>query len=111
MADQRSFPEAADGRPMPPMGYELMSAGLSSEDAAFVARMLRSEGYYLVRAEDIGWPEISRFQEVLRGGQDVREDGGGFFTRAIMALFGRKTEPVVTYQRAAAALLSEVDYD
>jgi len=52
MENHRSFPDAADGRPMPPMGYELCAAGMSWEDAAFVARMLRQNGYYLVRARD-----------------------------------------------------------
>ncbi len=102
----RSFPEAADGRPMPPMGYELMAAGLNDEDARFVARMLRREGYYLVRAEDIGWPEIDGFRAELARGQGVHEDAGGFFARAIMALFGRKPDPVLTYRHAAEAMLS-----
>ena len=107
--DHRSFPEAADGRPMPPMGDELMAAGLNAEDARFVARMLRQEGYYLVRESDIGWPEIGRFQSVLDGGQSVMEDAGGFLARAIMALFGKRSDPVLTYQQATLALLQDVE--
>lgn len=109
MDDHRSFPEAADGRPQLPMEPELRAAGCDVETSRFVARQLRSEGYYLVRASDLGWPDIRRFQEVLRGGQDVREDGGGFFVRAIMALFGAKPDPVLTYQEAARALLEGVN--
>lgn len=110
-ADQRSFPDAADGRPLPPMADELISAGLNEEDARFVAGMLRSEGYYLVRADDIGWPDIHRFRSVLTAGQDHREDAGGFFTRAIMALFGKRSDPVITYRQAATALLDGLNDD
>ena len=109
--DHRSFPEAADGRPLPPMADELMSAGLSGEDARFVARMLRRDGYYLVRADDIGWPDIHRFRSVLGAGQDHREDAGGFFVRAIMALFGKRPDHVVTYRQAATALLEGLKDD
>lgn len=103
----RSFPEAGDGRPLPPMGDELMTAGLSPEDARFVAVQLRQNGYYLVHPDMIGWPEIRAFQEQLARGQGVREDAGGFFTRCIMALFRAKPDPVETYREAAARLLRE----
>lgn len=109
MEDKRSFPDAADGRPVPPMGYALMEAGLSWDDAVFAARRLRSDGYYLVRAEDIGWDDIRRFQAELNRGQGVGEDGGGFFVRCIMALFGKKPDQVETYQEAAGRLLREAD--
>lgn len=109
MSDRRSFPDAADGRPLPPMADELMTAGLSHEDARFVARMLRDQGYYLVREADIGWPEIGKFNAVLHGGQAVTEDAGGFLARAIMALFGKKPDPVITYQKAARALLEDME--
>lgn len=45
----RSFPEAGDGRPLPPMGEELMVAGLSAEDARFVAVQLCQNGYHLIK--------------------------------------------------------------
>lgn len=45
---RRSFPEAADGRPMPPMGYDLMTAGMNAEDARFVAIQLAQNGLALV---------------------------------------------------------------
>lgn len=112
MDDHRSFPEAADGRPMPPMGYTLLDASkglLDWDGAAELARNLRGEDYYLVRAADLGWPDIHRFQDELRHGQGVREDGGGFFVRCIMALFGKKPDPVENYQQAAARLLREAD--
>lgn len=46
--DHRSFPDAADGRPMPPMGDELMIAGLNSDEARFVANQLAQNGLTLV---------------------------------------------------------------
>ncbi|OWJ73313.1 hypothetical protein CDV50_03265 [Haematobacter massiliensis] len=49
----RSFPEAGDGRPLPPMGDDLMSAGLSAEDARFVAVQLVQNGLMLVSADAI----------------------------------------------------------
>lgn len=56
----------------------------------------------------IGWPEIKAYQEELAKGQDVREDGGGYFARAIGALIGKKADPVETYQQATKRLLREV---
>lgn len=50
--DHRSFPEAADGRPFPPMMDELMTAGLNGEDARFVAIQLAQNGLMLVPAMD-----------------------------------------------------------
>jgi hypothetical protein len=105
--DTRSFPEIADGRSMPPMADELMSAGLSPDDARFAATQLRRNGFYLVNPDQLGWPDIRRFQEELHGGQGVREDGGGFWIRCIMALFGKKPDPVETYKKAAQRLLRE----
>jgi len=108
MDEHRSFPEAGNGLPILPMQAELWAAGCDHETARFVARQLDAAGYTLIRAEDIGWPEIRAFQEELRHGQGVREDGGGFFARCIMALFGRKPNPVENYQQAAERLLREV---
>ncbi len=107
--DHRSFPDAADGRPMPPMGYALMEAGLSGSDAAYAARQLRGQGYYLVRSEDLGWDDIRRFQCELHKGQDIREDGGGYFVRCIMVLFGKESDPVETYQQAAEKMLRDAN--
>ena len=112
MDDHRSFPDAADGRPMPPMGYTLLeqSAGLLDWDgAAELARRLRDQDYYLVRSDDLDWSDIRRFQEALNHGQGVREDGGGFFVRCIMALFGQRADPVENYREAAERLLREAD--
>ena len=50
-AEHRSFPDAADGRAMPPMGDELMTAGLSADDARFVAIQLAQNGLTLVTVE------------------------------------------------------------
>lgn len=101
----RSFPAAADGAPSPPMAAELWAAGCDLDTAAFAARRLRDQGYYLVRAEDIGWPEIRRFQAELDKGQSIDEDAGGYWIRAIMAMFGKRPDPVVTYQQAIRRLL------
>jgi hypothetical protein len=52
----RSFPEAGDGRPMPPMGDDLMTAGLSADDARFVAVQLAQNGLTLtLAAEPVAW--------------------------------------------------------
>ncbi len=61
----------------------------------------------LQRAIDrMGWAEINAFHAELRRGQDIYEDAGGFFMRAIRALFGIKpTDPVTNYQDAARALV------
>ncbi len=92
-----------------PMEPEIWAAGADLETAHFVARMLRQQGYYLVRPDDIGWPDIHRFQDELRNGQGVREDGGGFFVRCILGLFGIKSDPVETYQEAAKRLLEGLE--
>lgn len=112
MNDHRSFPDAADGRPMPPMGYTILEASkglLDWNGAAELSRSLRANDYYLVRADDLSWSDIHNFQDELNKGQGVREDGGGFFVRCIMALFGKKPDPVETYQQAAARLLREAN--
>ena len=83
-------------------GAPLNAIGRSIEGFA------QKNGYSLIRAQDIGWPEIHAFQDELRRGQGVREDGGGFVARCIMALFRRKSDPVETYQQAASALLRKV---
>jgi hypothetical protein len=68
-----------------------------------------AERVALERALDrMGWPEIDAFRDELRKGQDVYEDAGGYFMRAIKALFGIKPrDPMLTYQEAARALIEE----
>ena len=88
-----------------PMEAEIWAAGADTETAHFVARMLRQQGYYLVHPDDLGWPDIHRFYAELHKGQSVYEDAGGYILRAIMALFGKKADPVVSYRNAAKALL------
>lgn len=51
--DHRSFPDAGDGRPMPPMGDDLMTAGLSHEDARFVALQLAQNGLTIQPAAQV----------------------------------------------------------
>lgn len=65
------------------------------------------EAEVLERAIDrMGWSEIHAFQNELRKGQDVREDGGGFMIRAIKALFGvKRGDPVENYQQAARRMI------
>ena len=92
-----------------PMEPEIWAAGADTDTAHFVARMLRERGYYLVRSDDLGWDDIRRYNEELRKVQDVYEDGGGFFVRCIMALFGKKADPVTNYQQAAQALLDGLE--
>lgn len=43
----RSFPDAGDGRPMPPMGDELMICGMNEADARFVAVQLANHSLTL----------------------------------------------------------------
>lgn len=56
---------------------------------------------------NIGWPEIRAYQAELDKGQGVHEDGGGYFARALGALFGRQADPVENYQQAAERLLRD----
>jgi hypothetical protein len=98
--------------PRPPMFHEIMASGADEETAMFVARMLRKNGYFLVNPDHIGWPEIHAFREEIRGGQDYREDAGGFFVRCIAKLIGfggSKPDEVITHQMAAKRLLQRVD--
>ena len=71
--DHRSFPDAADGRPLPPMADELMTAGLSGEDARFVAIQLAQNGLMLVPApQDWGTGGGSRFIEKRKAHEAAR---------------------------------------
>lgn len=56
----------------------------------------------------MGWPEIRAYQTELRKGQDIYEDAGGFFMRALRRLFGLPNpySEVVTYQDAARAMIA-----
>jgi len=115
MADNRRWPEAADGLPISDEALLLHAYGADMETARFVARMLKQNGYALGTEEDIlnaaidrmGWPQIQAFQAELRRGQDIREDAGGFILRAIKRLFGLPPVPSVqTYQDAARAMIA-----
>ena len=92
-----------------PMEPEIWAAGADIETAEFVARQLRTEGYYLIRPSNIDWEDIRRFQSALKGGQSINEDAGGFFARCIRALFGitpEENDEVTSYRRAADELLA-----
>ena len=76
-----------------------------------VAEIFRADADAALEAacDAIGWPQIRAFQEELRKGQDIYEDAGGFFSRAIRALLGRsRVDPVTNYQDAARALIHHV---
>jgi hypothetical protein len=92
-----------------PMEAEIWAAGADPETAHFVARMLGEQGYYLVNPDNLGWPDIHRYHAELRKGQSVYEDAGGYMLRAIMALLGKKPDPVVSYRDAARAMLDGAD--
>lgn len=61
----RSFPDAGDGRPMPPMGDELMIAGLREADARFVAVQLAQNGLTLTAQPDPRDEVIARLVEAV----------------------------------------------
>jgi len=62
------------------------------------------------RIDKMGWPEIHAFYGELYKGQDIYEDAGGFFLRALRRLFGlKKRETVTTYKEAAQAMLHAED--
>lgn len=99
---REAIANAEDPLPMEP---ELWAAGCDLDQAKFAARMLRRQGYYLVNPDDIDWSDIHRFKDELAKGQDIHEDGGGFWVRAIRGLFRMKTDTVTNYRDAARALL------
>jgi len=102
--------DAAEGRTD---GFPLWMFYAHAARAALAA-MCEGVGRGMVEREALenainrmGWDEIHAFQNELRKGQDIYEDAGGFFMRAIKALFGIKpTDTVTTYQDAARALVT-----
>jgi hypothetical protein len=75
-----------------------------------VADMYRKDAESALEAacNAISWPQIHAYHEELRRGQDIYEDAGGFFQRAIRALLGKPSlDPIVSYREAARALLRE----
>ena len=73
-------------------------------------RTVESERAVLEAAVDrMGWPEINAFKEEMGKGQSVYEDAGGYFMRGLRRLFGLPSPDyeVVTYQRAAQAMIDE----
>lgn len=108
MTQRPTFAEAfkmVSEREVIPMADEIMAAGADPESADFIARMLRKNGFYLVNPDHLCWDDIHAFKDELRKGQDYREDAGGFFVRALKALMGIRTDPVVTHQDALKAML------
>lgn len=49
MMTERAFPDAADGRPVPPMAAEIWAAGADLDTANFVARQLAASGIAMIR--------------------------------------------------------------
>lgn len=64
--DHRSFSDAADGRPLPPMADDLMTAGLNGDDARFVAIQLAQNGLRLTPAPSAP-AEVEGLVQRLRG--------------------------------------------
>lgn len=58
----------------------------------------------------MGWPEIHAYRAEMRRGQSIYEDAGGYFMRGLRRLFGlpQIDEEVITYKRAAAAMIESV---
>lgn len=58
--------------------------------------------------DKMGWDEIKAFQSEMAKGQDIYEDAGGYFLRAIGALFGIKGKnELITYQSAMKAMIAK----
>ena len=57
--------------------------------------------------DHMGWPQIRAYQAEMRKGQSIFEDAGGYFMRGLRRLFGlpQIDEEVITYQRAAKAMI------
>lgn len=57
--------------------------------------------------DNLGWDQLHKYHEELRRGQCVYEDAGGYFIRAIKALFGCKIrrDELETYQEATRRLI------
>jgi hypothetical protein len=75
-----------------------------------VADMYRRDAEIALEAacDAITWTQIHAYHKELRRGQDIYEDAGGFFRRAIRALLGKSSpDPVVSYREAARALIRE----
>ncbi len=81
-------------------------------ESALLERQWRSREEDILRAAvwRMGWPEINAYHDELNKGQDVREDAGGYFMRAIGRLFGVKPQRdvVTTHQDAAMAMLDNL---
>lgn len=63
--------------------------------------------------DQMGWPEIKAYQYEMSRGQGIYEDAGGYFMRGLRRLFGlpQIDEEVITYQRAARAMIQEAARD
>lgn len=59
--------------------------------------------------DEIGWDEIRAFREELHKGQSIYEDAGGYFIRAIRALLGKKSSPIMNYRSALQAMLEQAN--
>lgn len=76
--------------------------------------MTEQERELLEQAIDrMGWPEIHAFRDEMKKGQGIYEDAGGYMMRAFRRLFGlpQVDADVVTYQRAARAMVAKAAAD
>ena len=69
---------------------------------------LEEMGGAVVFPDNICWEDIHRYEAALRMGQDIHEDGGGFFARCIRVLMRTPVErdrACIPYQTAVKAML------
>lgn len=91
-ARHRSFPDVGDARPMPPMGDELMIAGLSGGDARFVAIQLAEKGMTLTdwRSKAVEWLNDAHRDYMISKGQDPDKYASTFSLAARAILEGKQ---------------------
>lgn len=97
-----------DGDPEELLRFSLaITRGMMDVDRLHAAQQAKEVPILEAAIERMGWPEINAFREELDRGQDVHEDGGAYWIRAIRRLFGLPTsrDAVMTYQQAAKALI------
>ena len=106
--DHRSFHDAADGRPMPPMGDELMTAGLNGDDARFVAIQLAQNGLRLTPAPSAP-AEVEGLVKLRRAADEADGDPARYPRRGIIDRY--QSAVVAAYENgnlvAATALTAQ----
>lgn len=88
---------------------EIPDDGDTLDAALNVVAVLKRHGYFIVHPDAIGWPELHIFNDERAKGQSPLEDAGGYVSRMVFGLFGRRAGPVENYQQAAKRLLEEAE--